>query len=47
MRKHTPMDIDAAARIQSAAAENPDNDTADSLLRELITPAVGQDDLNA
>jgi hypothetical protein len=28
MTKHTPMDKEAAARIQSAAAKNPDSDTA-------------------
>ncbi|WP_170223009.1 hypothetical protein [Nonomuraea turkmeniaca] len=28
MSKHTPMDKEAAARIQSAAAKNPDSDTA-------------------
>jgi hypothetical protein len=29
MSKHTPMDKDAAARIQSAVAKNPDSDTAE------------------
>ncbi|MEO3811095.1 hypothetical protein ABGB17_19025 [Sphaerisporangium sp. B11E5] len=29
MSKHTPMDKDAAARIRSAAAKNPDSDTAE------------------
>lgn len=28
MSKHTPMDKEAAARIQSAAAKNPGSDTA-------------------
>jgi len=28
MTKNTPMDKEAAARIQSAAAKNPDSDTA-------------------